>query len=270
MVLGGDRMTSTHGERSFGAEGAPGASGARRSSVKASGTGGGSARKLATIYESAAEVFVRDGYAGATSKALAAAAGVAESTLFRLVRDKESLYVSLFDFAWSEINAAIADAAFVVDIDEPQRSTDPAEVLVADGAAIAALFEDERARALVTFAFDALGRGPERFVPEASPPFERFRRRFASYVELHERQSRLELGPAEQVAESLLARLRGAWMAWYFTPDEIDVRHPTLEALLMQLRSDLGVGPRDPGSGQGDGTRQSSIGRLGRERREAS
>ena len=201
--------------------------------------------KVTTIYEAAAQVFVREGYAGATSKALASAAGVAESTLFRLVNDKESLYSKLFDYAWSEINAWVADAAFVADVAAPERSTDPAETLVADARAIAAMFDDRRKRPLVTFAFDAVGRGPERFTPLSSQPYARFRKRVVSHLDLHQRRAgdaSMATDPAA-LADALLARLRSAWMAWYYTPDLIAVRRPTVEEMTEQLRGDLGFGP---------------------------
>lgn len=199
---------------------------------------------MLTIYEAAAEVFVREGYAGATGKVLAAAAEVAESTLFRLVGDKESLYVNLFDYAWAEINAGISDALYVPDLDAADWPSGPADAIVADGEAIATMFDDERRRPLVTFAFDALGRELERFSPKGSLSYNRFRQRMVNNVTLFQRH-RDHGGdsppPPDAVADGLIARLRGTWMAWHYTPTTVVVRRPTVDELAQQLRADLGM-----------------------------
>jgi AcrR family transcriptional regulator len=204
--------------------------------------------RVTTIYDAAASVFVRDGFAGATTRALSQASDVAESTLFRLVDDKASLYRSLFDYAWAEINGIIADAAFVADPAEPARTTDPAEILVRDLQTVARAFGDTRQRNLVTFAFQAVGRPPDWFDPALSPPYLRFRDRIRSHVQLVLQSRQGGQGePAENadgLADSLVARLRGAWMAWYHMLEEVgdDERQPTLDDLVAHFRRLLRAG----------------------------
>jgi AcrR family transcriptional regulator len=204
-------------------------------------------QRLTSIYEAAASTFVREGYAGATSRALANSAGVAESTLFRLVGDKQSLYRRLFDYAWTEINRVVAEAGFVADLDRPERTTQPAEILVGDLRAVAGLFEDARMRALVTFAFDALHRSPDWFDAGASHPYGRFRARMLSHAALHLR-SHVAARPedAEALANALVDRTRSAWMAWYHTPEHLADRRPTIDELMEQLRRHLAVDVSTP------------------------
>lgn len=198
--------------------------------------------RLTSIYEAAASTFVREGYAGATSRALASSAGVAESTLFRLVTDKQSLYRRLFDYAWTEINRVVAEAGFVADLDRPERTTQPAEILMGDLRAVAGLFEDARMRALVTFAFDALHRSPDWFDAAASHPYGRFRARMVSHAALHLRSYNLvRPEDAEALANALVDRTRSAWMAWYHTPERLADRRPTIDELMEQLRQHLAV-----------------------------
>ena len=204
-------------------------------------------QRLTSIYEAAASTFVREGYAGATSRALASSADVAESTLFRLVTDKQSLYRRLFDYAWTEINRVVAEAGFVADLDRPERTTQPAEILVGDLRAVAGSFEDARMRALVTFAFDALHRSPDWFDAAASHPYGRFRARMISHAALHLRSHRRDSPEdSEALANALLDRTRSAWMAWYHTPERLADRRPTIDELVEQLRWHLAVDASAP------------------------
>ncbi len=199
------------------------------------------AGRVTTIYEAAAEVFLRETYAGATTSAIASAAGVAESTLFRLVKDKASLYRSLFDYAWSEINAVVAGAAFVAKVDDPVRSMDPAEIVIGDLMAIAASYEQERMRLLVTFAFDAISRASTgEFELDSAAPYARFKDRLRSYCQLHlESSGRPTASDAGDRADVVLARLRSTWMGWHHTHDMTLSRLPTPDELEQTLRGQL-------------------------------
>jgi AcrR family transcriptional regulator len=207
--------------------------------------------RVTTIYEASAVVFVREGYAGATSRALSQASGVAESTLFRLVRDKFSLYRSLFDYAWSEANALVAESSFVADLDRPSRNTNPAEILIGDLRALAASWDEPRMRPLVTFAFDGLGRPAPGFDPGSSLPYSRFRARLESYAALDlKTRRRPRHADAALLANALLARVRGAWMAWHHTPEGIE-RRPTIDELTEQLRREFDSAGTDEESAHG-------------------
>jgi AcrR family transcriptional regulator len=196
--------------------------------------------RVTTIYEAAAAVFVRDGFGGATSRAISNAAGVAESTLFRLVHDKSSLYSALFEFAWSEINALVAGAGFVADVKEPQKNTDPAEIIIRDLLAIAASYEGQRSRLLITFAFDAISRPRDDFEPANSHSYLRFRARLISYASLYLQLPDIKYeGSPELLADALLARVRGAWMAWYHAPNDLPGLRPTQDELTVQLRNEF-------------------------------
>ena len=108
---------------------------------------------------------------------------------------------------------------------------------------------------LVTFAFDALGRELERFSPNGSLSYNRFRRRMINNVTIFQRHrdERGDSKPApDAVADGLIARLRGTWMAWHYPPTAAVVRRPTVDELAEQLRADLGIVERAADNAAGE------------------
>lgn len=58
------------------------------------------------VFEAATEIFVHNGYAGTTTKAIAEAAGVNEATLFRRYGNKASLVGQAIDHQWRDVPLA--------------------------------------------------------------------------------------------------------------------------------------------------------------------
>ena len=67
--------------------------------------------RRADILETAFPLFARQGYAGTTTRELAAAAGVTEPILYRHFPSKEALFEAVFDGAEERILASLAEAA---------------------------------------------------------------------------------------------------------------------------------------------------------------
>ena len=63
------------------------------------------------IERAALEVFVRDGVDGATTRAIAAEAGVSEGALYRHYRSKDELAITLFMIVHARLSSLIEEAA---------------------------------------------------------------------------------------------------------------------------------------------------------------
>ena len=72
------------------------------------------------LLETALDVFSRQGYEGATTKEIAAAAGVAEAVIFRHFPSKQALYTEVLDYKWqsSELNPWLADMQACMERDD--------------------------------------------------------------------------------------------------------------------------------------------------------
>jgi AcrR family transcriptional regulator len=92
---------------------------------------------LEALIEAAAQVFVRDGYAQATTEAIAARAGVSIGSFYQYFEDKEALLVTLAERHVDEGNARIAARLL-------QVAGRPLDELVA--ALVAEMFDHHRAR----------------------------------------------------------------------------------------------------------------------------
>src|SRR6516162_9159529 len=72
------------------------------------------------LLETALDVFSRQGYEGATTKEIAAAAGVAEAVIFRHFPSKQALYTEVLDYKLQSgaLNPWLADMQALMDHDD--------------------------------------------------------------------------------------------------------------------------------------------------------
>jgi TetR/AcrR family transcriptional regulator len=74
------------------------------------------------LLETALDVFSRQGYEGATTKEIAAAAGVAEAVIFRHFPSKQALYTEVLDYKLQSgaLNAWLADIQACIERDDDE------------------------------------------------------------------------------------------------------------------------------------------------------
>src|SRR6266516_7551103 len=73
------------------------------------------------LFEAAADVFSRVGYAEASSEAIAREAGMSKATFYEHFANKEECILALFDEAATEVMRAMAQASDAAGVDPRER-----------------------------------------------------------------------------------------------------------------------------------------------------
>jgi len=174
------------------------------------------------ILQAAAQVFAEDGYARATTRALAAAAGVNEVTLFRHFGNKENLFAAVVEqFAGPAVTTAL----------EAQLTGEPAEDLRVMGVKLLELLLD-RGEALRLMLCEAAHFPEVQQVMVQNP--RQIRRMLASYIARQADEGRFRSLHPEVAAQAFSGMLFAYAIAQGLLGDSIEP-HVTNEELVNQF-----------------------------------
>ncbi len=168
--------------------------------------------------------FLENGFMGASTRAIAEAAGVGNSTLFRTFGTKEELYRSVNEFCWFEINEHLKDSTYF------PKYTDPAEQLLQDFQILIDAWDDDYLKQIITFPM-VVQRRPKYLGKQRYPARELFEERLKGHVRLVVEQRGLTRD-VDDVADELFLRFQLTWISWQHSPAQ---RIPTPKELLSSL-----------------------------------
>ncbi|MDP2659886.1 MAG: TetR/AcrR family transcriptional regulator [Dehalococcoidia bacterium] len=179
------------------------------------------------ILEAAAALFAEDGFANTSTREIARAADVSETSIFRLFGNKENVLRAIFQTAWTEINVRCE----VIRGNEP----DVIETLVAIAADVF-LYLRERPKVGRIFLLESRTTGNrKRQATLITPELVQFGRIIEELIEQGQREEILRPGVnAQAVRQALIGMSEGMLLGWVWqesTPDLFKAEYDEEEAL---------------------------------------